>query len=778
MRLFFHLAVGQGSPARLLKRVIHMTQTDQDAKTLAMHFSSIGDNRQAYHYYVEAGNQVADAKALAHYEAALQHWDPRDFPNEITRRDVGMLVSHAYLLAYCGRRTEAQEHNARVFEFLTDDMLPEKAKALRSRGYIGLCAHHNLEQVEEDFKAAMEIYRELKDEKMVMGILRKLSSLYQRFGKVSDAIEMARLTAKACRDSGGRFANDYARLHEGDAAFYQCQFTEARQLMEGPIYRLRAGDALHKHGSFIHSLACIYYYVGEFEQANELLHELLDVGRKSGQVGFQKGILIWLSKVAFEQNNMLRAEAYAQQALACDVPQNSDRVYPLLAVIQASMGNVDQAMDWFEKTRQTPFESVDTTMYLSMTLSMVGRREEAEAGFLPLTNIEKAQNSFFQAQALVEAGVFYIRGGYTERARELLGAAGKILRTMGATHFAQKAERLLRELPEQSVYFLTPISTRHRLGDLIGQSDVMRLVYTLIEQAGASDVTVLVRGETGTGKEVAAKEIHFNSRRKGKPFLSLNCSALSDELLQSELFGHKKGSFTGASIDRIGLFESAHGGTIFLDEIGDASAKVQSNLLRVLQEGEVRRLGEHVMRKVDVRVITATNRDLEADVKHGRFRQDLYYRLQVLQIDMPPLRDRLEDVPHLAEHFLKRVTEENGLSLSGFSKGAIRALMHHVWPGNVRELENEIRRAVAVVGQMDVIKAEHFSERVTRRGRVEGEGGQLQAQVVDFEKRIILEALSACDGNVSRTAARLGLSRQGLYKKMNRYGLRDQNDAV
>ena len=256
--------------------------------------------------------------------------------------------------------------------------------------------------------------------------------------------------------------------------------------------------------------------------------------------------------------------------------------------------------------------------------------------------------------------------------------------------------RMYEQLEEKAQYLQQQVERRHQLGDLFGQSDAMQAIYYLIESAAKSDIPVLVQGETGTGKELAARAIHYNSTRKDQRFLSQNCAALSPELLQSELFGHKKGAFTGATEDHKGIFEAANRGTVFLDEIGDAPPELQRSLLRVLQEGEIRRVGETEDRAVDVRIIAATNRDLKREVENGSFREDLYYRLHVIQIDMPPLRERMEDLPLLAEHLLIRIKENVNKSVGGLTVGGIRALTSYNWPGNVRELENEIRRAVAL----------------------------------------------------------------------------------
>ncbi len=334
--------------------------------------------------------------------------------------------------------------------------------------------------------------------------------------------------------------------------------------------------------------------------------------------------------------------------------------------------------------------------------------------------------------------------------------------------------RMYEQLEDKAQYLQRQVERRHQLGDMFGQSDAMQAIYRLIERASQSDIPVLVQGETGTGKELAARAIHYNSTRKDQRFLSQNCATLSPELLQSELFGHRKGAFTGANEDHIGIFEAADGGTVFLDEIADAPPQLQRSLLRVLQEGEIRRVGETEDRAVDVRIIAATNRDLKEEVEKDSFREDLYYRLHVIQIDMPPLREYLEDVPLLAEHLLIRAKEEAKKSVGGLTVGAIRALTGYNWPGNVRELENEIRRAVALAEEEGDITPDLFSESIGHAvpdATVKYQG-RLQDHIQEYERRLIRAALEKCEGNITHTAKELGMTRVGLHKKINRLGLR------
>jgi two-component system response regulator HupR/HoxA len=308
----------------------------------------------------------------------------------------------------------------------------------------------------------------------------------------------------------------------------------------------------------------------------------------------------------------------------------------------------------------------------------------------------------------------------------------------------------------------------------------MNNICATVKQISPYDVNVLIMGESGTGKELCARALHYNSLRQKEPFVAENCGALPDELLESELFGHKRGAFTGAIEDRIGLFESAHGGTIFLDEIGETTPAFQLKLLRVLQEKEVRPLGVNKKRPIDVRIIAATNRNLEEDVREGRFREDLYYRLATFTVQLPALRDRLEDIPFLASDILTKTQAELGKKVDGFSREAIECMQKYQWPGNVRELENEIKRML-VLSQRSTLGAELMSPHVLRAipdemrqdmKLVASEPqGKLKDRIELLETHIIKETLVRHRWNKTRAADELGLSRVGLRSKLDRYGL-------
>ncbi len=307
---------------------------------------------------------------------------------------------------------------------------------------------------------------------------------------------------------------------------------------------------------------------------------------------------------------------------------------------------------------------------------------------------------------------------------------------------------------------------RDHLPQMIAESPKMKPVLQLMERVGPSDANVLITGEHGTGKELVAQWLHASSPRSARSFIAVNMGGLSEGLFESELFGHVKGSFTDAKTDRVGRFELADGGTLFLDEIGTVPLALQSKLLRVLQTGDVERVGSSKARHVSVRVVSATNANLQQEVAEGRFREDLLFRLNTIEIHLPPLRDRREDIPVLATHFLRRHAGRYRKTLSGFDAGAMQLLLGHPWPGNIRELDHAVERAV-LLAQADHVRAADLGLRMSSSATPRLDELPLE----DVEKLLIQKALSRYDGNVSRAAQALGLSRSALYRRIASYGL-------
>lgn len=357
------------------------------------------------------------------------------------------------------------------------------------------------------------------------------------------------------------------------------------------------------------------------------------------------------------------------------------------------------------------------------------------------------------------AGDYLIKPCHPE---ELLLAVSRLLELR---NLQREVRRLRREVGE-----------RARFGEIIGRSAAMREVYKIIEAVSQNKSNVLIQGEPGTGKELVARTIHERGPWRERPFLAVNCGALSETLLESQLFGHRRGAFTGAIDDHEGVFQAANGGTLFLDEVTEIPLPLQVKFLRAVQEREVTPLGSTRPIKVDVRLVAATNRDIEEAVRSGGFRQDLYYRLNVVSIHLPPLRERLEDIPLLVEHFVQRFSRDYGVEPKRVTPAAMDRLLAYAWPGNIRELQNTIERAFAL-SRAPEIGVEDLPERILRGGSVLAEkavhdsGDEQILPLAELERRAIVAALARTRGNKSEAARLLGIERQRLYRKLHKYGL-------
>jgi transcriptional regulator with PAS, ATPase and Fis domain len=320
------------------------------------------------------------------------------------------------------------------------------------------------------------------------------------------------------------------------------------------------------------------------------------------------------------------------------------------------------------------------------------------------------------------------------------------------------------------------LASRSGFHGIITQNRRMLEIMDLVERLRMSSATVLLQGETGTGKELLAEALHASSPRSANPLVTINCAALSKDVLESELFGHVRGAFTDAKSDKVGLFEKADGGTIFLDEIDKTPREFQERLLRVVDQGEIKPVGANQVKRIDVRILCASNRPLREEVEAGRFLKDLYYRLRVILIDLPPLRERKEDVPLLVDHFLRHFTEKSSKKIAGVAPDAMTHLIGHSWPGNVRDLRHEVERAVAMADDGALIRTEHLSPEI-RPSRsmvpsmILGGDQSLQGLIENIEKDLVVNALKKTAGNRSHAAKLLGISRRGLLNKISRYAI-------
>ena len=372
----------------------------------------------------------------------------------------------------------------------------------------------------------------------------------------------------------------------------------------------------------------------------------------------------------------------------------------------------------------------------------------------------RAQVVFISGQGTIEVAVEAVKGG----------AYDFLVKPYSPPHLLEVIRRALehKALLEENLFLRQEIRKSRRYESIVGQSPAMKKVFDLIGSAAPTDSTVLILGESGTGKELVAQALHEGSPRAHKPFIALNCCALSSTLLENELFGHEKGAFTGAYQREIGRFEAAQGGTIFLDEIGAMSPDLQAKLLRVLQERKIERVGGVKSFPVDVRIIAATNVDLEQAVQNQKFRADLYYRLNVITIPLPPLKERREDIPILAAHFLKKHAHKSAQERQGFLSATIKALMSYSWPGNVRELENAVEYAL-IMGRHPWIHPQDLPVKIFSSSSLHRE--PVSPSLKETEKTLIERMLKECNGNKHEAARRLSISRSTLYSKMKKFGL-------
>jgi two-component system, NtrC family, response regulator PilR len=435
-----------------------------------------------------------------------------------------------------------------------------------------------------------------------------------------------------------------------------------------------------------------------------------------------------------------------------------------------------EARDRMERDRERGFDLVisDISMPGMSGLDLLRhvRKSGAETAVILMTAYGTKETAI---EALNEGALYYV-----EKPFDLDEVKAVVRKTMEQKRLAAENEAL----KVQNQGLRAELQAKYRFDGLVGRSSKMRAIFDLIDRVATTGSTIMISGESGTGKELIARAIHYNSGRKDGAFVSINCGALPDELLESELFGHMRGSFTGATANKKGLFEVANAGTIFLDEIGETSPAMQIKLLRVLQERTIRRVGGTEEIDVDVRVITATNQELERMVREKRFREDLFYRINVIPIRMPALREKPEDVPALAEHFLEKYTRQMGKGVSGISKSTMECLESYQWPGNVRELENVIERAVALESG-ETISPESLPREVRsgklHRGEVEvvlpDSGIELERHLEELRGRFMVEAMERSGNVQTRAAEMLGMTFRSFRYFGKKYGLTARETA-
>ncbi|MDQ7053463.1 MAG: sigma-54 dependent transcriptional regulator [candidate division KSB1 bacterium] len=461
---------------------------------------------------------------------------------------------------------------------------------------------------------------------------------------------------------------------------------------------------------------------------------------------------------------------------------NAPQAKPRVLVIEDNatmLDGLEQVLTYFEYPVQGVQKAEDALKAMRESVPDIVICDYKLPGMDGITVLEKIKADYPQVEVILITAF-----GSIELAVEAMqkGAADFITKPFSADEIGVKLERLAQQLAErqelarltaENQYLRDRDAGEFNYGEIIGRSETIQGVFRTIEKVAPTDASVIIYGESGTGKELVARALHKKSPRRDGPFIRVNCGALAEGVLESELFGHEKGAFTGALRRRPGRFELAHGGTLFLDEIGDIPLATQVKLLRVLQEKEFERVGGEETIRVDVRIIAATHKNLQQEVKEGRFREDLFYRLHIVPITLPPLRDRLEDVPLLAEHFLRRLQAELKKPGLRIESEALKRLQAYSWPGNVRELENVLERA-AVLCENNVITASDLPPLDggrDDRGLISDENLNLNATLARVEQMLIRRALEKAGGVKSRAAQLLGLRTNTLFYKMEKYGL-------
>jgi transcriptional regulator with GAF, ATPase, and Fis domain len=556
-------------------------------------------------------------------------------------------------------------------------------------------------------------------------------------------------------------------------------------LTSGDVIELGSGDRIvrltvtvHEEGADAHVLAMRKIdELGRAESAVERdsnrLRALYDVLKRVGGAGDLNEVLVAVSDGAFA---LVPGATHVTVVLRED-EEGAPSYVPIVTRVRGQQGPATQPIpvtrSVFRKvvSERAAVLAADAPREVAQTESLMGAQIRSVLG-VPLWRGDDILG-VLQMDNRESAGVF------TSADLDVCAVLGHHASLAVANaRLVQRLRAAEEKLKKENAFLKTREESR-RVGkaeqEIIGQSGAMRSLFEQLAKVVDTRVTVLIEGETGVGKELVAAAVHYRSRRRTQLFVSQNCAAMPENLLESELFGHRKGSFTGAHEDKKGLFEIADGGTLFLDEVTEMPLSLQSKLLRVLQEGEVRPVGATQERRVNVRIVGATNRNVEREVKEGRFREDLYYRLSVFPIRVPPLRERREDIPLLAESFLKRYSSEVGKPAAGYSQQAMELLQAYDWPGNVRELQNEVQRLVIQIDAGAFVTPDLLSPRIRQIegviDKVRPTKGTLKETMDQLERWLLIESLREHDNNKTAAAKSLGITREGLHKKLRAFGL-------
>ncbi|HOQ79857.1 MAG TPA: sigma 54-interacting transcriptional regulator [Candidatus Cloacimonadota bacterium] len=576
----------------------------------------------------------------------------------------------------------------------------------------------------------------------------------------------------------------------------------SKPYLEKAIEIFKTNQNLFELSLAYYEYAVLLNDMGDWEQALHILTNNISIVKNYGAIKFLEQNELLSQKIAKEHSGELKETKFQESLLNkfSEVIQKLNSITDFITLLETSLELLVEfsEADGGILSLYKSTDSVDSWEY--QLFNNFSTNEKDYDSMLDLIHKSYKNNQNYTYKQPAFAMQYNDIATFSLNIRNNTIGVILLFSKHGSHYFAEKMINLLNSLCNQIIVIIENIrhsnlekshavlreelESGNQFTNMIGKSSKMIEIFELIDKIKDSPTTVLVEGPSGTGKELIARAIHYNSNRRNKKFVAQYCGALTETLLESELFGHVKGSFTGATHDKKGLFEVADGGTFFLDEIADISLSTQAKLLRFLQEGEIKRVGSTVTEKVDVRVICATNTSMMERVKQGEFRLDLYYRLNVIRIQMPSLQERKSDIPLLAIHFLDKYKQRINKKIIGITDEAMRCLVNYEWPGNIRQLENEIERAVTLAENDSLIKASDWSEEVYRYqenkdlGKDENVKKTLKEAIEDLEKQMILNTMAEVGGNQSHAAIMLGISRQGLIKKLKRYAPTDEQDEV
>lgn len=767
---------------------------------------------EALKTFLELGNKWEVSLGylnLAHYYRAVRNWEKAEglYQSSFeTARENDHRRCEALYYEHFGELCMRKRETGRAEKILTEGLemagrvCPEgdiTAEILRRRGECRVLLEDS-DGASDDFRSALMLTRRLGDRFEEGTVLRGIGLLHMQNGDPERAEKSLRRSIRLLKEAGAAYEWGLSVLRLGELAVsFPSVRVEARQLIPGATDTFRAAGALYEEGRIGLVRAELFAADKDGLSAIELIEKIQPMVEEGGtdeektrlhEVRMRSDRLL-ISSSSSESNTLssfnvllqrIQSISDAHERLNCALDLLLERTAAERSMLLLRAGESGE-LEVRDSRKTSPREWHSTVEVARMVIG-----QSLQNGVKPIFSTSPDRDSRLDTSLAGLARIGSILAIPLKGEEELAGGI-YLDRPRGVAPFSQEeldfamvlssvVTGILRDLQSEEIRNEN-LRLRHRLGygegfeKIVTQSPNLLKIIETLQKLRESTATILLQGETGTGKELFARAIHHSSVRKDKPFITVNCAELSEDILESELFGHRKGAFTDAKTAKIGLFERASGGTVFIDEIDKASRHFQDTLLRVVDRKEIKQVGSDETTSIDVRIVCAANKNLREEVEDDRFLKDLYYRLRVISIHLPPLRERKEDIPILVEHFLSKHCQRAGKMIPSIRPDATHHLISYEWPGNVRDLEHEVERIVAVTPDGDSIRASDLSPEITQ-GMTLSEGSTLSEVVERIERQLIREALAKTNGNKSQAARSLGLSRRGFLNKLERYRIR------